>query len=67
MPEDRMVKKVYEWTPMSTRSPVRSKNRWEDDVKNYEKNMRINSWKDCIRNRHKWNEIVKKAKTSLKM
>jgi hypothetical protein len=35
MPEERMVKKVYEWTPMSTRSPERSKNRWEDDVKSY--------------------------------
>ena len=34
MPDDRMVKKVYEWKPMSTRSLGRPKNRWEDDVKN---------------------------------
>jgi hypothetical protein len=25
--------------------------------------MRINSWKNCIRNRPKWNEVVEKAKT----
>jgi hypothetical protein len=50
MPDDIMVKKVYEWTPMATRSLGRPKNRWEDDVKNDVKNMRINNSKDCIRN-----------------
>jgi hypothetical protein len=67
MPDDRMVKKVYEWTPMPTRSLGRPKNRWEDDVKNDIKNMRINSWKGCVRNRPKWNEVTEKAKTSLKL
>jgi hypothetical protein len=43
---DRVVKKVYEWTPMSTRPLGRPKNSWEDDVIN----RRINSWKDCITN-----------------
>jgi hypothetical protein len=67
MPDDRKVKKVYEWKPMSTRSLGRTQKRWEDDVKNNVKNMRINSWKDCIRNRPKRNEVVEKAKTSLKL
>jgi hypothetical protein len=35
---------------MSTRPLGRPKNRWEDDVKNDVINMRINNWKDCIRN-----------------
>jgi hypothetical protein len=52
---------------MSTTSLGRPKNRWEDDVTNDVKNMRINSWKDCIRKRPKWNEVVEKAKTSLKL
>jgi hypothetical protein len=43
MPNDRMVKKVYECTPMSTRSLGRPQNRWEVDVKNYVKIMRINN------------------------
>jgi hypothetical protein len=33
MPDERMVKKVYEWKPMATRSLGRAKNRWEKDVK----------------------------------
>jgi hypothetical protein len=31
MPEERMVKKVYKWKPMSRRPLGRPKNRWEDD------------------------------------
>ena len=33
MPDNSMVKKVYEWSPTQTRSLGRPKNRWEDDVK----------------------------------
>ena len=50
MPDERMVKKVYEWTPISTRSLGRPKNRWEDDGKIDVINMRIYNWKVCIRN-----------------
>jgi len=32
MPEERMVKKVYKWKPMSTRQQGRPKNIWEDDI-----------------------------------
>jgi hypothetical protein len=67
MPNDSMVKKVYEWTPMSTRSKRRPKQMWEDDVKCYVANTRITNWKDCIRNRPKWKEFVEKAKTYLKL
>jgi hypothetical protein len=48
MPDERMVKKVYEWKPMATRSLSRPKNRWENDVKNDLNIMRIHNWKDCI-------------------
>ena len=66
MPDNSMVKKVYEWSPALTRSLGRPKNRWKDDVKSYITNMKITNWRDCIRNRHKWKEFVEKARTSLK-
>jgi len=66
MPDNSMVKKVYEWSPALTRSLGRPKNRWEDDVKSDIANMKIN-WRDCIRNRPKWKEFAEKAKTSLKL
>jgi len=34
MLEERMVKKVYKWKPMSIRPQGRPKNRWEDDIRN---------------------------------
>jgi len=67
MPGDSMVRKVYEWTPMSTRSKGRPKHRWKDDVKSDVAKMRITDWKDCIRKRLKWKEFVEKARTSLKL
>jgi hypothetical protein len=67
MPDDSMVKKVYEWLPMSTRLKGRPKHSWEDDVKSDITNMRMTNWKECIRHRPKWNEFSEKAKTSLKL
>ena len=64
MPDNSMVKKVYELSPTLTRSLGRPKNKWEDDVKSNITRMEIN-WKDCIRNRTKWKKVVEKAKTSL--
>jgi hypothetical protein len=67
MPDDSMVRKVYEWSPTLTRSQGRPKNRWEDDVKNGITRMKITNWKDYIRNRNEWKKLVEKAKTSSKL
>ena len=40
MPEERIVKKVHKWKPMSIRPPGRPKNRWEDDVRNDTKKLK---------------------------
>jgi hypothetical protein len=67
MPDNSMVKKVYEWSPALTRSLGRPKYRWEDDVKSDITNMKITNWKNCIKSRSKWKEFVGKAKTSPKL
>jgi hypothetical protein len=66
MPDNSMVKKVYEWSPSSTRSLGRPKNRWEDDVKSDITETKITNLKDYTRIRPKLKEFVQKAKTSLK-
>jgi hypothetical protein len=64
MPDERMVKKVYEWKPMAIRSLGRPQTRWENNVKNDLNILQIYNWKDCIQDRHKWKKkIVEKAKT----
>jgi hypothetical protein len=57
MPENSLVKRVYEWSPALTRSLGRPKNRWEDDVKCDITKMKISNWRDCIKNRPKWKKI----------
>ena len=47
---------------MATRSLLRPKNRWENDVKNELNIMKIRNWKDCIQDRHKSKGILEKAK-----
>jgi hypothetical protein len=41
MSEDVMVKRVYKWKPMLTRPLRRPKNRWEDDIINDMKKLKI--------------------------
>jgi len=59
MPEERMVKKVHKWKPMSIRQLGRPKNRREDDMKK----VKVKNWTSCIQDRHKWKSYVLKAKT----
>jgi hypothetical protein len=67
VPDNRMVKKRYVWSPALTKSLREPNNRWEDDVKSDITRMKITNWKDCIKNRIKCNKIFEKAKTSLKL
>jgi hypothetical protein len=41
MPNNNMVKKIYEWSPALTGSLGRQKNRWEDDVEGDITRMKI--------------------------
>jgi tRNA(Glu) U13 pseudouridine synthase TruD len=63
MAEERMVKKVYKWKPMFRRPLGRPKNRWEDDIRNDMKKLKIKNWTNCIQGRNNWKLDVEKAKT----
>jgi hypothetical protein len=62
MPEERMVKRVCKWKPMLTRPLGRPKNRWEDDIRNDIKKMKMRNWTSCIQDRSKWKFYVEKGK-----
>jgi len=63
MSEERMVKKVCKWKPMLTRPLGRPKNRWEDDIRNDMKKLKIKNWTSCIQDRSNCKLCVEKAKT----
>jgi hypothetical protein len=63
MPEERMVKKLYKWKPM-LRGPLgRTKNRWEDDIRNDMKKLEIKNWTNCIQDCNNRKLYVEKAET----
>jgi hypothetical protein len=57
-----MVKKLYEWQPISTRLAGRPKIIWENDIKEYLRIMKINNWTKCIQEWVMWKEVVEKSK-----
>jgi len=63
MPEERMVKRVHKWKSILTRPLGRPKNRWEYDIINDIKNLKIKNWTSCIQDRNKWKLYVEKAET----
>ena len=63
MPDERMVKKVCKWKPILTRPLRRPKNRWEGDIRNDMKKLKIKNWTSCIQNRNKWELYVERGKT----
>ena len=48
---------------MSIRPQRRPKNRWEDDIRNDMKTLKIKNWISCIQDRSKWKLYVERGKT----
>jgi hypothetical protein len=63
VPDERMVKKVHKWKPMLRRPLGRSKNRWEDYIRNDIKKLKIKNCTNCIQDRKNCKLYVEKAKT----
>jgi hypothetical protein len=63
MPEERMVKRVYKWKPMLTQPLGRPNNRWEEDIINEMKKLKIKNCTSCIQHHNKWKLYAEKGKT----
>jgi hypothetical protein len=63
MENDRLVKAIYNWKPISIRMRGRPKNRWEDDVMADLRIQNVKNCRNCIQDRKKCKDIVEKAKT----
>jgi hypothetical protein len=63
MDTTRIVKKVTEWEPCSSRPVGRPRLRWLDQVEEDLKKMEVRNWRENCKDKRLWNEIVKQAKT----
>jgi len=62
MPETSIVKKIHKWKPFTGRPIGRPKSRWEDDVRNDLKKMKLIKLTEQVQDHLKWKGIVEKAK-----
>jgi len=67
MPESGVVKIIHKWQPFTGRPVGRLKSRWEDDVRNDLKKMKLMKWAEQVQDRLKWKDIVEKVKTLLEL
>jgi hypothetical protein len=63
MLETSIVEKIHKWKPFTGRPVGRPKSRWEDDVRNDLKKMKIIKWTEQVQDRLKWEGTIEKAKT----
>jgi hypothetical protein len=57
--------KKINWKPIAPRHIGRRKLRWEEDVRNDLKAMKVQNWKKLDRN--KWKGIIEQAKTHVEL
>jgi hypothetical protein len=63
MPETSTVKKAYKSKPFTRRPVARPKSRWEDDIREDLKKMRLIKWVEQVQDCFERKDIVEKAKT----
>jgi len=62
-PETSIVKRIHKWKPFTGRPVERPKSRWDNDVRNDLKKMKLVKCAEQVQDRSKWKAIVGKAKT----
>ncbi|KAJ4432404.1 hypothetical protein ANN_21023 [Periplaneta americana] len=59
MADQRLVKDIHKWKPLGTRAAGRPKSRWEDDIVNDLRKLRITDWMMVVQNRSFLRILVK--------
>ena len=62
MPETSTVREIYKWKPSTSRPVKRHQSRWEYDVRNDLRNMKLIKRTEQVQDRLKWKDTVEKAK-----
>jgi hypothetical protein len=63
MPDSRTVK-IFKWTPPTIRPKGRPEKRWEDNIIQDIRQLKIQNWTAGVQDSVKWKNVVEKAKIS---
>jgi hypothetical protein len=62
MDQIRLAKRLLDWKPMGTRPVGRPRHRWQEDVMEDLKKLKIKNWKETAKDRKIWRDLAQKAK-----
>jgi hypothetical protein len=63
MDQARPTRKLLVWKPMGTRSVEKPRQRWQEDVMEDLKKLKIKNWKETAKDKRTWRDLAEKAKT----
>jgi hypothetical protein len=63
MDQARPSRKLLDWKHMETRPVGRPRQRWQEDVMEDLKKLKIKNWKETAEDRRTWRDLAEKAKT----
>jgi hypothetical protein len=63
MDQARPTRKLLDWGPMGTRPVGKPRQRWQEDVMEDLKKLKVRNRKETAKDRRTWRDLVEKAKT----
>jgi hypothetical protein len=63
MDQARPTRKLLNWKPIGTRPVGRPRQRWQEDVMEDLKKLKVKNWKAIAKDRRTWRDLAEKAKT----
>ena len=63
MDQARSTRKLLDWKPMGTRPVGKPRQRWQEDVMEDLKKLKVKNWKEVAKDRRTWRDLAEKTKT----
>jgi hypothetical protein len=63
MDQARPTRKLLDWKPMGTRAVGKPRQRWQEDVTEDLKNLKVKNWKEAAKDRRTWRDLAENVKT----
>jgi hypothetical protein len=63
MDQARPTRKLLDWKPMGTRTVGKRRQRWQEDVMEDLKKLKVKNWKEAAKDRRIRRDLAEKAKT----
>jgi hypothetical protein len=62
MDQARPTRKLLDWKHMGTRPVGKPRQRWQEDVMEDLKKLKVKNWKEAAKDRRTWRDLAEKAK-----